>query len=95
MHTDTVRHAVAAVGALVVAAGVLLWLNGAAPGLTTGVWMRDTLAQVGVGSSQYEAASGSWLAVRGLLGLYVTGVTATVAVLLGLSLVSHDGGVSR
>ncbi|AOW80746.1 hypothetical protein HTSR_1574 [Halodesulfurarchaeum formicicum] len=95
MNADYVRHAVAAVAAVLIAAGVLAWLNGLSPGLTTGVWMRDTLALVGEGVSQYESMSGNWVLLRGLLGVYLTGLVATVSVLLLLSLRTHPGGVDR
>ena len=91
MHTDHVRHIVAAVAAVLVAAGVLVVLNAASPGLTTGVWMRETLALVGEGVSQYESMSGNWLILRGLLGVYLTGLVATVSLLLVLSLRTHSG----
>lgn len=91
MHTDHVRHIVAAVAAVLVAAGVLVALNAASPGLTTGVWMRETLALVGEGVSQYESMSGNWMILRGLLGVYLTGLVATVSLLLVLSLRTHPG----
>lgn len=91
MHTDHVRSIVAAVAAVLVGAGVLYALNAASPGLTTGVWMRDTLALVGEGLSQYESMSGNWLILRGLLGVYLTGLIAMVSLLLVLSLRTHPG----
>lgn len=91
MQTDHVRHIVAAVAAIIVGAVVLAVLNAASPGLTTGVWMRDTLALVGDGVSQYESLSGNWLILRGLLGVYLTGLVATVSLLLLLSLRTHPG----
>ena len=91
MQTDHVRHIVAAVAAITVGAVVLAALNAASPGLTTGVWMRDTLALVGEGVSQYESLSGNWLLLRGLLGVYLTGLVATVSLLLLLSLRTHPG----
>jgi hypothetical protein len=91
MHTDHVRHIVAAVAALIVGAGVLAALNAVSPGLTTDVWMRDTLAVVGEGVSQYESMSGNWLLLRGLLGVYLTGLVAMVSLLLVLSLRTHPG----
>jgi hypothetical protein len=91
MHIDHVRHVVAAVAALLVTAGILVVLNGASPGLTTGVWMRDTLALVGEGVSQYESMSGSWVLLRGLLGAYLTGLVAMVSLLLLLSLRTYQG----
>ncbi|MBS3761586.1 hypothetical protein [Halodesulfurarchaeum sp.] len=91
MHTDHVRHIIAAVAAVLVAAGVLVALNAASPGLTTGVWMRETLALVGEGVSQYESMSGNWLILRGLLGVYLTGLVAMVSLLLVLSLRTHPG----
>lgn len=95
MHTDHVRHIVAAVAALLVGAGVLAVLNAFSTGLTTGVWMRDTLALVGEGASQYESYSDTWLLVRGLLGIYLTGLVAGVTVLLVLSLRTQPSGVNR
>lgn len=91
MHTDHVRSIVAAVAAVLIAGGVLYALNAASPGLTTGVWMRDTLALVGEGLSQYESMSGNWLLLRGLLGVYLTGLIAMVSLLLVLSLRTHPG----
>lgn len=91
MQTDHVRHIVAAVAAIIVGAGVLVVLNAASPGLTTGVWMRDTLALVGEGVSQYESLSGNWILLRGLLGIYLTGLVAMVSLLLVLSLRTHQG----
>jgi len=91
MHTDHARSVVAAVAAVLVGAGVLYTLNAASPGLTTGVWMRDTLALVGEGLSQYESMSGNWLVLRGLLGLYLTGLVAMVSLLLVLSVRTHPG----
>ncbi|MFP4529889.1 MAG: hypothetical protein ACLFNC_01205 [Halodesulfurarchaeum sp.] len=91
MHTDHVRSIVAAVAAVLITTGVLYALNAASPGLTTGVWMRDTLALAGEGLSQYESMSGNWLLLRGLLGVYLTGLVATVSLLLVLSLRTHPG----
>ncbi|MFW6384215.1 MAG: hypothetical protein ACOCZC_02325 [Halodesulfurarchaeum sp.] len=85
------RHVVAVVGAVVVAAGVLAGLNALSPGLTTGVWMRDSLALVGEGVSQYEAAGEPWVLLRALLGVYLTGLVAVVSGLLLLSLRTHPG----
>ncbi|MGM0398582.1 MAG: hypothetical protein ACQEQY_06260 [Halobacteriota archaeon] len=90
MNTKTLRHAVAALGAVVVAGVVLFALDAAAPGLTTGVWMRDTLATVAGQPAQYEAYTGTWLLARGIVGLYVTGVVAGVTVLLLLGLRRSD-----
>ncbi len=95
MQTDHVRHVVAAVAALIVGAGVLALLNAASPGLTNGVWMRDTLALAGQGLSQFESMSGNWVLLRGLLGLYLTGLVAVVSLLLVLSLRTHPEGVNR
>lgn len=95
MHTDHVRHLVAAVAAILVTAGVLAGLNALSPGLSTGVWMRDTLALVGEGVSQYEALGETWLLVRGLLGVYLTGLVAMVSLLLLLSLHDEPEGVNR
>lgn len=94
MNTKTLRHAVAALGAVVVAGVVLFALDAAAPGLTTGVWMRDTLATVAGQPAQYEAYTGTWLLARGLVGLYVTGVVVGVTVLLLLGLKRSDGEVT-
>jgi len=85
------RHVVAVAGALVVAGGVLAGLNALSPGLTTGVWMRDTLALVGEGVSQYEAIGEPWVLLRALLGVYLTGLVAMVTVLLLASLRTHSG----
>ena len=95
MQTDHVRHVVAAVAALIVGAGVLYALNAASPGLTTGVWMRDSLALVGEGLSQYESIADTWVLLRGLLGLYLTGLVAGVSAMLVLSLRTHPEGVNR
>jgi hypothetical protein len=95
MRTDHVRQVVAAGAALLVTAGVLAGLNALSPGLTTGVYMRDTLALVGEGVSQYESAAGLWVALRGALGLYLTGLVAMVSLLLVLSLRTHPEGVDR
>jgi hypothetical protein len=89
--TSTLRHVVAVAGALAVTAGVLAGLNALSPGLTTGVWMRDTLALVGEGVPQYEATGESWVLLRALLGLYLTGLVAMVTALLLASLRTHPG----
>lgn len=91
MHTERLRHGVAAIAAVIVVAGVLIWLNDLSPGLTTGVWMRDTLALAGEGSSEYEAFAGTWLVIRGLLGIYLTGLVLSVAGIMGLSLLPVGG----
>lgn len=95
MNAEYVRHAVAAVSAVLIAVGVLAWLNALSPGLTTGVWMRDTLALAGEGVSQYESMAGNWVLLRGLLGVYLTGLVTVVSALLLLSLRTHPGGVDR
>lgn len=92
MNTEHLRQAVAVVAALVVTGGTLFVLNGLAPGLTTGAVLRDTIAIVGSGGSQFEAYSDPWLAVRGLAGLYLVGVGSVVSVLALLSVREHGLG---
>lgn len=79
MNTTHIRSAVAAALAVLVTAAVLVYLDGLAPGLTTGTAMRETLGWAGTPAAQYTSYEAVWIAVRVLLGLYITVVAATVS----------------
>jgi hypothetical protein len=78
MNTTYIRSAVAVILAVLVTGGVILYLQGLAPGLTTGTAMRETLGWIGNPASQYESYQGVWIVVRAALGLYITVVAAMV-----------------
>lgn len=72
------RAVVAGVLAIVVVAGVLLWLDGLAIPLAEAPILREGSAAITGGEITYNAYEGLWLVVRALLGLYI----AFVAVLI-------------
>ncbi|MFW6017241.1 MAG: hypothetical protein ACOCPX_00315 [Halapricum sp.] len=78
MNPTHIRSAVAAVLAVVITGGILLYLENLAPGLTTGTAMRETLGWAGSPASQYTSYQGIWIAMRAILGLYITVVAAIV-----------------
>lgn len=73
------RSPIAGVLAVVITAGLLLWLDSIAIPLAEAQVLREESAAVVGGEMAYNAYEGLWLAVRALLGLYITFVAVLIS----------------
>lgn len=80
METTHIRSAVALLLAVGITGGIVLLLESATPGLTDGTALRTGLAWPEAAESQYQSLGGLWLAIRVLLGAYISVVAAIVGI---------------